>query len=212
MSKISLNDRIFIAGASGMAGNAIKKTLLKKGYGRKDQSGLLFTPTRKELNLLDNNEVKNWFQRNKPNIVIIAAAKVGGIQSNAMHPADFLLENLRIQNNLIENAWIHEVKRLLFLGSSCIYPKFATQPISEEDLLNGYLEKTNEFIKDAADSLHDKGIFIAQLMCLKSMIEKYDLGNICHEHIEFYSIKSLKYLFENNGLEIFLSHLKTTTA
>ncbi len=144
MSKISLNDRIFIAGASGMAGNAIKKTLLKKGYGRKDHSGLLFTPTRKELNLLDNNEVKNWFQRNKPNIVIIAAAKVGGIQSNAMHPADFLLENLRIQNNLIENAWIHEVKRLLFLGSSCIYPKFATQPISEEDLLNGYLEKTNE--------------------------------------------------------------------
>ena len=144
MPKITLNDRIFIAGASGMAGNAIKKTLLKKGYGSKNGSGLLFTPTRKKLNLLDNNEVKNWFQISKPNVVIIAAAKVGGIQSNAMHPADFLLENLRIQNNIIENAWLNGVKRLLFLGSSCIYPKFATQPIVEEDLLNGYLEQTTE--------------------------------------------------------------------
>ena len=144
MAKISLHDKIFIAGANGMAGSAIKNSLIKSGYGGDKKKSLILTPSRKELNLLDNNEVKNWFQQNKPDIVIIAAAKVGGIQANAQNQADFLLENLKIQNNLIENAWINKVKRLLFLGSSCIYPKFASQPIREEYLLNGYLENTNE--------------------------------------------------------------------
>ena len=95
-------------------------------------------PTRKELNLLDYSAVKNWFKLNKPNIVVIAAAKVGGIYANDKFAADFILENLKIQNNIIEISWQENVKKLLFLGSSCIYPKFSKQPISEEDLLTVY--------------------------------------------------------------------------
>ena len=144
MSKINLDDKILIAGANGMAGNAIKKALLKNGYGSKKNGGELLTPTRKELNFLDYSFVKKWFDKQRPQVVVIAAAKVGGIQANAQNPADFLLENLKIQNNLIENAWIHGVRRLIFLGSSCIYPKYAHQPITEEDLLTGSLENTNE--------------------------------------------------------------------
>ncbi len=94
--------------------------------------------------MLDINEVKKWFKYNKPTIVIIAAAKVGGILANSTQPANFILENLKIQTNLIETAWNFGVKRLLFLGSSCIYPKFSDQPIEEESLLSGFLEQTNE--------------------------------------------------------------------
>ena len=143
--KLNHQDKIFIAGSSGMVGSAIKKVLRKSNYGINELKGKIYCPTRKDLNLLNFQDVKNWFNKFKPDIVIIAAAKVGGIYANKTKPYDFILENLKIQNNIIEVAWQTDVKRLLFLGSSCIYPKFAKQPISEEYLLSGTLEKTNEF-------------------------------------------------------------------
>ncbi len=137
-SLIKSNDRIFIAGSSGMAGNAISKSLEKHGFRNQ------LTPRRHELDLSISNQVTEWFQENKPDVVIIAAAKVGGIHANSTQQTDFLLENLKIQNNIIETAWKSKVRRLLFLGSSCIYPKFSKQPIREEYLLTGSLEPTNE--------------------------------------------------------------------
>ena len=128
-----------------MAGSAICRALLRKGYGDEAKSGVLLAPTRQELDLLDGNAVNEWYEENKPDVVVLAAAKVGGIYANDSYPADFLLENLRIQNNVIEGAWKAGVRRLLFLGSSCIYPKLAQQPIKEESLLTGALEPTNEW-------------------------------------------------------------------
>ena len=135
---ISKEDKIYIAGHRGMAGSAIIKELLLAGYKN------LYTLTREELDLKNGIEVKNWFYQNKPDVVVLAAAKVGGIEANNNDPTGFLLENLKIQNNVIESAWETNSKRLLFLGSSCIYPKFAKQPIIEEELLSSYLEPTNE--------------------------------------------------------------------
>ncbi len=143
--KISLKDRIFIAGASGMAGSAIKRKLIKYGYGNIKIGGALLTPSRKDLDLLNNSEIENWFITQKPDVVIIAAAEVGGIYANLSKPTNFILNNLKIQTNLIETAWKFKVKRLLFLGSSCIYPKLAKQPIKEDYLLNGPLEETNQW-------------------------------------------------------------------
>ena len=128
-----------------MAGSAIYRSFLKKGYGNKNLGGYLLTPSRRDLNLLNKSDVDKWFKKNSPSIVVIAAAKVGGILSNKSFPADFILENLKIQTNIIEAAWSNRVKRLLFLGSSCIYPKYSSQPITEEELLNGSLEETNQF-------------------------------------------------------------------
>ena len=136
---INLDDTFFVAGHKGMVGAAIVRSLKKFGYSK------ILTADRNKLNLTCLEEVKSWFERNKPDIVIIAAAKVGGIVANNNYPAEFLLENLKIQNNIIETAWLNGTKRLLFLGSSCIYPKFAEQPIKEESLLKGYLEPTNEW-------------------------------------------------------------------
>ena len=144
-SKINLKEKIFVAGAKGMAGSAICRALRKKGYGKKENGGSLLTPDRQELDLFDTFSVQNWFNRNKPTVTILAAAKVGGIYANQTYPTDFLLDNLKIQNNVIESAWNSGVKRFLFLGSSCIYPKFAQQPIKEEYLLNSTLEPTNEW-------------------------------------------------------------------
>ena len=144
VKKISLNEKIFVAGAKGMVGKSICRALLKKGYGKANEGELLI-PSREELDLLDVNAVKKWFKINKPTVVIIAAAKVGGILANSKYPTQFLLDNLKIQNNLIENSWQTDVKRLAFLGSSCIYPRFAHQPIKEESLLNGKLEETNQW-------------------------------------------------------------------
>ena len=135
---ISKKSKIFIAGHNGMVGSAIKRSLNQKGY-----KNLLCT-SRNDLNLLNFEEVKNWFNKNKPEVVILAAAKVGGIQANSNYSFDFILENLKIQNNVLENAWKYNVKRFLFLGSSCIYPKYSKLPIKEEELLKSYLEKTNE--------------------------------------------------------------------
>ena len=136
---INKKDKIFIAGSRGMVGSAIVKRLLEYGY-----KNLEF-PSRKELDLTNTKLVSEWFKEKKPKIIILAAAKVGGIYANNKYPADFLLENLKIQNNVIENAWKSNSKRLLFLGSSCIYPKFSIQPIKEDELLKSSLEKTNEW-------------------------------------------------------------------
>ncbi len=143
--KIDLNENIFIAGSNGMVGSAIIRELKKQGYGNASKGGILLSPTRKELDLLNSNEVLDFFVRRKPSIVIIAAAKVGGIIANLDSPADFILENLKIQTNIIETSWKLGVKRLVFLGSSCIYPKYASQPIKEESLMSSSLEQTNEY-------------------------------------------------------------------
>jgi GDP-L-fucose synthase len=130
-------DRIFVAGHRGMAGSAICRALQRSGYSN------LLTASRGELDLEDGPAVQRWFTEHQPTVVVLAAAKVGGIQANASYPADFLLDNLKIETNVIETAWRSGVRRLLFLGSSCIYPKFAEQPIKEEALLTGPLEPTN---------------------------------------------------------------------
>jgi len=137
------DDRIYVAGHGGMAGSAICRALKRAGYGNASDGGTLLTASRRELDLLDGEAVQRWFAAQKPTVVALAAAKVGGIQANNTYPADFLLDNLKIQNHVIEAAWRSGVRRLLFLGSSCIYPKFAPQPIREEALLTGALEPTN---------------------------------------------------------------------
>ena len=141
---IEKNERIFIAGSNGMVGSSIRRVLSKNPSNKTNKCSNLLTPSRLELDLLDSISVKKWFKKEKPNIVILAAAKVGGIHANSKYPTEFLLENLKIQTNILEAALTEGVRRLLFLGSSCIYPKYASQPIKEEELLNGYLEKTNE--------------------------------------------------------------------
>ena len=143
MNFLDKSDRIFVAGSNGMVGSAICKLLQKNGYTKNNKN--LLTSRREELDLTDSEKVHLWFSKNKPDIVICAAAKVGGILSNSKNPVNFLLENLKIQNNLIENSWKFGIKRFLFLGSSCIYPKLSQQPIKEEYLLNGSLERTNEW-------------------------------------------------------------------
>lgn len=139
MNLISTDFKVAVFGSNGMAGGAICRALIKSGYKK------ILKPKRRELNLLNFDEVKKWFDFKCPDIVIIAAAKVGGIHANDVYCADFILENLKIQTNIIENAWRHDVKKLLFLGSSCIYPKFAKQPISEEELLTSSLETSNQW-------------------------------------------------------------------
>ena len=145
LKKINLSEKFFVAGSAGMAGSAICRALKKKGYGSKEYGGEILTPTSKELDLTDFNATREWFKKNKPNIVVIAAAKVGGIFANNQYPYDFLIKNLKIQNNIIENAFNFGTRRLLFLGSSCIYPKFCPQPIKEEYLMTDELEITNEW-------------------------------------------------------------------
>jgi len=146
---IAPGDRIYVAGHRGMAGSAILRRLQAGGYGLAPapdgRFGALLTASHQELDLTDPVATRAWFEAQRPDVVVLAAAKVGGILANASYPADFLLDNLKIQQNVIENAWRHGCRRLLFLGSSCIYPKFAEQPIREESLLTGSLEPTNEW-------------------------------------------------------------------
>ena len=139
------DEKIFIAGSTGMVGSSIKKTLIKKFYGSNNFEGKLLESNRNELNLLNFSDVMSWFSFNRPDIVIIAAAKVGGINANNKEPYEFIYENLAIQTNLIEASKQHGVKKLLFLGSSCIYPKMSKQPIKEEYLLESKLEQTNQW-------------------------------------------------------------------
>lgn len=132
------NQKIYIAGHRGMVGSAIMVELQRKGY-----TNLLYR-THEELDLINQAAVKQFFETEKPNQVYLAAAKVGGIYANNSYPADFIYNNLMVQNNVIHQAFMSGVKKLLFLGSSCIYPKLAEQPMAEDALLTGKLEPTNE--------------------------------------------------------------------
>ena len=133
------DSRIYVAGHRGMVGSAITRRLEADGYAR------LILRTRAELDLTSQAAAEEFFSRERPEYVFLAAAKVGGILANSTHPAEFIGVNLAIQTNVIDAAWRHGVKKLLFLGSSCIYPKFAAQPIQEESLLTGELEPTNQW-------------------------------------------------------------------
>jgi len=132
------NSKIYIAGHLGLVGSAILRKLKKEGYTN------LITKSRKEVDLTNQKAVKDFFDETKPEYVFLAAAKVGGIMANKTYPGEFISENLDIQNNIIKNSYTYGVKKLLFLGSSCIYPKMATQPIKEEYFMTGPLEPTNE--------------------------------------------------------------------
>lgn len=144
------NDTIFVAGSTGMVGSAIVRLLLKKGFTNiigsvnsrkpRNEDGVNYI----KLNLLDDRDVSEFYINTKPDYVFDAAAKVGGIVANNIYRGQFLYENLHIQNNIIHHAYLNKVKKLLFLGSSCIYPKNAPQPIKEDYLLTGVLEPTNE--------------------------------------------------------------------
>ena len=129
--------KIFLAGHNGLVGSSILRKLKEKNYKN------IILADRKKLNLLDQKKVLHFLKKNKPKIVIIAAAKVGGILHNSLNGADFIYENLQIQNNLINGSFKNKIKKLIFLGSSCIYPKYSKQPIKEEYLLSGKLEETN---------------------------------------------------------------------
>ena len=137
--KLERNARIYVAGHRGLVGSAIWRELQRQAFAN------VIGRTHAELDLLDANAVQSFYAKEKPEVVFVAAAKVGGILANNNHPAQFLYENLQIQNNLIHGAWKTGVKKLLFLGSSCIYPKHAPQPLKEEYLLTGPLEPTNEW-------------------------------------------------------------------
>ena len=130
--------KIWLPGYQGMVGSAVYKELLRKNY-------KVFATSRKKLNLFDKNKILNFIQKNKPDAVIMCAARVGGILANNNYAGDFIKENLEIQINIIDSCKILKVKKLIFLGSSCIYPKFSKQPIKEKYLLTGELEETNQW-------------------------------------------------------------------
>lgn len=134
----SIHPRIYVAGHNGLVGSAIVRTLRTQGHTN------IVTRNHAELDLLNQREVHDFFENEKIDIVYLAAAKVGGIHANNTYPADFIFHNLMVQTNVVHEAWRHGVRKLLFLGSSCIYPRVAPQPLREEYLMNGMLEPTNE--------------------------------------------------------------------
>ena len=138
MKKINKFSKIYVAGHTGLVGSAIVNKLIEYGYKN------IITVTRNKLNLLNQKSVYYFIKKNKPDIVILAAAKVGGIAANEKFKAQFIYENLQIQNNIIHSSYLNNIKNLIFLGSSCIYPKKIKIPIKEQYLLRGELEKTNE--------------------------------------------------------------------
>jgi GDP-L-fucose synthase len=135
---MKLDSKIFVAGHNGMVGSAIVRRLTELGYTN------IITLNRNKLNLLDQSEVDNFFRKVGPEYVFLAAAKVGGINANQTQKADFIYENLMIQTNVIKSSYSYDVKKLIFLGSSCIYPKMSPQPIKEEYFMTGSLEPTND--------------------------------------------------------------------
>ncbi|NLL12094.1 MAG: GDP-L-fucose synthase [Fibrobacter sp.] len=135
---MELSAKIYVAGHRGLVGSALIKRLKEKGYSN------LITRTHSELDLQNQQAVEEFFRKEKPEYVFLAAAKVGGIYANNTYPAEFAYSNLQIQNNIVHSSWMNKVKKLCFLGSSCIYPKFAPQPMKEEHLLTGELEPTNK--------------------------------------------------------------------
>jgi GDP-L-fucose synthase len=132
------DSKILVAGANGMVGSAIVRNLKAKGYTN------IIEATRNRVDFVDQDETKEFFEKTKPDYVFVAAAKVGGIMANSNYKGDFLYQNLMIQNNIIHNSLVNNVTKLLFLGSSCIYPRLATQPITEDQLMTGALEPTND--------------------------------------------------------------------
>lgn len=159
-----LTARIYVAGHRGMAGSALVRKLRERGYDR------IITRTHRELDLLDQRAVRLFFKDAKPDVVFLAAARVGGIQANREKPYEFLYENLQIQNNVINEAFLNEVKRIVFLGSSCIYPRECSQPMKEEYLLTGPLEPTNEGYALAK---------ISGLKLLQYLEREYGLKGLC---------------------------------
>lgn len=168
-----MNKKIFIAGHKGLVGSAIHRRLLLEGYTN------IITKTRSELDLLNTKQVFYFFEKENPDWVFLAAAKVGGIYANDNYPADFILENLKIQNNIIEASYKSNVEKLLFLGSSCIYPKSAFQPIKEECLLTSPLEPTNEAYAIAK---------IAGIKLCNAMNKQYGTNYMCVMPSNLYGI------------------------
>lgn len=173
--------KIYVAGHRGLVGSAILRALEKHGFTN------LITRTSSEVDLRDYNQTADFFAKEKPEYVFLAAAKVGGIQANNTYRADFLYENMMIQNNVIHQAYVNNVKKLLFLGSSCIYPKMAPQPLKEDSLLTGTLEPTNEpyaiakiaGIKmcDAYRSQYNSNFISAMPTNMYGPNDNYDLNN-----------------------------------
>jgi len=161
---ISLNSKIYLAGHNGLVGSAILRKLKAKGYRK------ILTLNRKKLDLKNQSKVLSFLKKNKPDFIFIAAAKVGGIYSNNKFKAEFIYENLTIQNNLIHSAYLSGVKNLIFLGSSCVYPRNCKQPIKEEYLLSGLLEPTNDAYAIAK---------IAGIKMCQSYNEQYKTNYIC---------------------------------
>ena len=155
---------VYVAGHKGLVGSALLRHLQKNGYRN------ILVRTRQELDLRQSDAVRNFFSQAKPEAVVVAAAKVGGIKANSDYPVEFLLENLQIQNNLIAASFEFGVKKLLFLGSSCVYPKLAPQPIREESLLAGPLEPTNEPYAIAK---------IAGIKLCQAYAQQYGMNFIC---------------------------------
>ena len=196
---MELNSKIYIAGHKGMVGSAILRNLEEKGY----KNFLLKTSS--ELDLKKTQQVDEFFETEKPDYVFLAAAKVGGIQANNIYRADFLYDNLMIQNNIIHASFVNKVKKLLFLGSSCIYPKLAPQPLKEDYLLSGYLEDTNEpyaIAKIAGIKLcesyfrqHGCNFFSVMPTNLYGKNDNYDLNN---SHVLPALIRKFHHAKENN--------------
>jgi len=196
---MELKSKIYIAGHKGMVGSALLRNLEEKGY----KNFLLKTSS--ELDLKKTQQVDEFFETEKPDYVFLAAAKVGGIQANNSYRADFLYDNLMIQNNIIHASFINKVKKLLFLGSSCIYPKLAPQPLKEDYLLSGYLEDTNEpyaIAKIAGIKLcesyfrqHGCNFFSVMPTNLYGKNDNYDLNN---SHVLPALIRKFHHAKENN--------------
>jgi GDP-L-fucose synthase len=167
------DSRIFIAGHRGLVGSAIVRKLKEQGYKN------LILRARDELDLRSQKDVRAFFREEQPEYVFLSAAKVGGILANKNYKADFILDNLSIQNNVIETSYKNDVKKLVFLGSSCIYPKFASQPIKESELLTGALEETNDSYAVAK---------IAGITACKALKEQYNFNAISLMPTNLYGI------------------------
>ena len=161
---INLNSKIFIAGHNGMLGSSIFRKLRNKGYNN------IIVINKKNLDLRNQNSVEKFFKKKKPDVVIVAAAKVGGIKANIENPANFISDNLQIQTNLISSSHTHNVEKLILFGSSCIYPKNLNKPIKESQLMTGVLEKTNESYAVAK---------IAGIKMIESFNKQYNRNYIC---------------------------------
>jgi len=178
------NSKIYVAGHRGLVGSAIVKNLQSKGYDN------LLLATHQELDLTDQNAISNFFSEEKPEYVVLAAAKVGGIVANNTYRAEFIYENIQIQNNVIHQSYLNGVKKLLFLGSTCIYPKNSKQPMSEDSLLTSTLEYTNE------------PYAIAKIAGIK-MCESYNL----QYGTNFISVMPTNLYGENDNFDLETSHV-----